>query len=112
MEGIPMPITQQQFGHVSLAATDRYLAHIAPKQVIETMGRGEWAPMTEAECPYGAGTYDVRVSRSLIHVLVVSPSSMTPLLRISLRIHPVQAFIRVEVSSIHVGKPIMLSENR
>ena len=39
MEGVPMPIIQRQLGHVSLATTDRYLAHIAPKQVIETMGR-------------------------------------------------------------------------
>ncbi len=44
MEGIPMPIIQQQLGHVSLATTDRYLSHIAPKQVIETMGRREWKP--------------------------------------------------------------------
>ena len=44
MEGVPMPIIQQQLGHVSLATTDRYLSHIAPKQVIETMGRREWSP--------------------------------------------------------------------
>ncbi|MFV9673304.1 MAG: tyrosine-type recombinase/integrase [Acidimicrobiia bacterium] len=44
MEGIPMPIIQRQLGHVSLATTDRYLAHIAPKQVIETMGKREWSP--------------------------------------------------------------------
>ncbi|MCL1693701.1 MAG: site-specific integrase [Actinomycetia bacterium] len=44
MEGVPMPIIQRQLGHVSLATTDRYLSHIAPKQVIETMGRREWSP--------------------------------------------------------------------
>ena len=44
MEGVPMPIIQQQLGHVSLATTDRYLAHIAPKQVIETMAKREWNP--------------------------------------------------------------------
>jgi len=44
MEGIPMPIIQQQLGHVSLATTDRYLSHIAPKQVIETMGKRVWEP--------------------------------------------------------------------
>jgi len=44
MEGIPMPIIQRQLGHVSLATTDRYLSHIAPKQVIETMGKREWSP--------------------------------------------------------------------
>jgi len=44
MEGIPMPIIQQQLGHASLATTDRYLSHIAPKQVIETMGNRVWSP--------------------------------------------------------------------
>jgi len=44
MEGVPMPIIQRQLGHVSLATTDRYLSHIAPKQVIETMGKREWSP--------------------------------------------------------------------
>jgi len=44
MEGVPMPIIQQQLGHVSLATTDRYLSHIAPKLVIETMGQREWSP--------------------------------------------------------------------
>jgi len=44
MEGVPMPIIQQQLGHVSLATTDRYLSHIAPKQVIETMRKRVWEP--------------------------------------------------------------------
>ena len=44
MEGVPMPIIQQQLGHVSLATTDRYLSHIAPKQVIETMAKRDWSP--------------------------------------------------------------------
>ena len=44
MEGIPMPIIQQQLGHASLASTDTYLSHIAPKLVIETMGKREWSP--------------------------------------------------------------------
>ena len=44
MEGIPMPIIQQQLGHVSLATTDTYLSHIAPKQVIEAMGKRVWEP--------------------------------------------------------------------
>ena len=44
MEGIPMPIIQQQLGHVSLATTDRYLSPIAPKLVIETLGKWEWGP--------------------------------------------------------------------
>ncbi len=44
MEGIAMPIIQQQLGHASLATTSIYLSHIAPKDVIETMGRREWSP--------------------------------------------------------------------
>jgi integrase len=44
MEGIATPIIQQQLGHVSLATTDAYLAHIAPKEVIEAIGQREWSP--------------------------------------------------------------------
>jgi site-specific recombinase XerD len=42
MEGVPMPIIQRQLGHTSLATTDRYLSHIAPKEVIETISQREW----------------------------------------------------------------------
>ncbi len=44
MEGVPMPIIQRQLGHASLATTDTYLSHIAPKLVIETMRQREWSP--------------------------------------------------------------------
>ena len=44
MEGVPMAIIQQQLGHVSLATTNTYLAHIAPKEVIETIAKREWSP--------------------------------------------------------------------
>jgi integrase len=44
MEGVPMPIIQRQLGHASLATTDIYLSHIAPRQVIETMNKREWSP--------------------------------------------------------------------
>lgn len=43
MEGVPAPIIQRQLGHTSLATTDRYLAHLAPKDVVEAMQRREWA---------------------------------------------------------------------
>ena len=43
MEGVPVPIIQRQLGHASLATTQRYLDHIAPKDVIDTMQRREWA---------------------------------------------------------------------
>jgi len=42
MEGVPMPIIQRQLGHASLATTDTYLSHIAPKEAIETIGKREW----------------------------------------------------------------------
>ena len=41
MEGIEMPIIQRQLGHTSLATTDRYLSHIAPRQVIEAVRKRE-----------------------------------------------------------------------
>ena len=42
MEGVPVPVIQRQLGHASLATTDRYLSHIAPRDVVETMQRREW----------------------------------------------------------------------
>ena len=42
MEGVPVPIIQQQLGHTSLAATDRYVAHLAPVDVIEKMQSRVW----------------------------------------------------------------------
>lgn len=44
MEGVEMPIIQRQLGHASLATTDRYLNHIAPRQVIEAINKREWSP--------------------------------------------------------------------
>jgi site-specific recombinase XerD len=43
MEGVPVPIIQRQLGHASLATTQRYLDHIAPKEVIEVMQARVWA---------------------------------------------------------------------
>jgi len=43
MEGVPVPVIQQQLGHASLATTDRYLRHIAPKDVVEVMRQREWS---------------------------------------------------------------------
>ena len=42
MEGVPVPLIQQQLGHTSLATTQRYLDHIAPKELIETMQRRQF----------------------------------------------------------------------
>jgi site-specific recombinase XerD len=35
MAGVPVPVINQQLGHASLATTDRYLRHIASKDVVE-----------------------------------------------------------------------------
>jgi site-specific recombinase XerD len=42
MEGVPVPIIQQQLGHVSLETTSRYLNHLAPRDVIDRMQSREW----------------------------------------------------------------------
>ena len=41
-EGVPTPVIQAQLGHTNLATTDRYLRHIAPKDVVELMQRRKW----------------------------------------------------------------------
>jgi integrase len=40
-EGIPVNVIQQQLGHASLATTSRYLAHVAPQQLLDTMRKRE-----------------------------------------------------------------------
>lgn len=42
MEGVPVPIIQQQLGHTSLATTDRYVNHLAPVDVIAHMQERSW----------------------------------------------------------------------
>lgn len=42
MEGVPIPVIQQQLGHASLQTTDTYLSHIAPKQVLEFIAARNW----------------------------------------------------------------------
>ena len=37
-----VPIIQKQLGHANLATTQRYLDHIAPKDVVEVMQQREW----------------------------------------------------------------------
>jgi site-specific recombinase XerD len=43
LEGKPMNLIQAQLGHASLATTNRYLAHIAPAQLIEAMRARTWS---------------------------------------------------------------------
>jgi integrase len=43
MEGVPMPIIQQQLGHASLATTDRYLHHLTPRDGISAMQDRHWS---------------------------------------------------------------------
>lgn len=42
MEGVPLPIIQKLLGHGSLATTERYLSHIAPREAIERAQQREW----------------------------------------------------------------------
>jgi site-specific recombinase XerD len=42
-EGVPLNLIQAQLGHSNVATTSRYLAHIAPMELISTMQRREWA---------------------------------------------------------------------
>jgi integrase len=42
MEGVPVPVIQQQLGHASLETTSRYLYHLAPRDLINTMQAREW----------------------------------------------------------------------
>lgn len=42
-EGWPANLIQTQLGHASLATTDRYLRHIAPRALLEAARRREWA---------------------------------------------------------------------
>jgi integrase len=37
-----MNVIQAQLGHSSLATTDRYIRHIEPQEVIETMRARKW----------------------------------------------------------------------
>lgn len=41
-EGVPINVIQAQLGHSNAATTSRYLDHIAPTQVIETMKARAW----------------------------------------------------------------------
>ena len=41
-EGVPMNVIQAQLGHSNLGTTSRYLAHIAPAEVIKVMQGREW----------------------------------------------------------------------
>jgi integrase len=43
MENVPISIIQRQLGHASLATTDGYLSHIAPKHVIDAISGREWS---------------------------------------------------------------------
>ncbi len=42
MEGVPVPIIQQQLGHASLETTSRYLNHLAPRDLIDRMQSRDW----------------------------------------------------------------------
>lgn len=41
-EGVPIHIIRQQLGHSSLATTDRYVDHLRPGEVLDTIRAREW----------------------------------------------------------------------
>jgi integrase len=41
-KGVPVNVIQAQLGHASLAVTDRYIRHLAPEGVIESMRSRAW----------------------------------------------------------------------
>lgn len=43
MEGKPMHMIQRILGHSSLQTTDRYVSHLAPREIIEAMRSREWS---------------------------------------------------------------------
>lgn len=44
VEGVPVPLIQQQLGHASLHTTTVYLRHIAPVELVDAMKRRTWEP--------------------------------------------------------------------
>ena len=41
-ENTPLHVIQQQLGHSSLTTTDRYIRHLAPREVVEAMQGRKW----------------------------------------------------------------------
>ncbi|MCH8823485.1 MAG: phage integrase family protein [Planctomycetes bacterium] len=42
-EGVPINVISRQLGHTNVGTTSRYIDHIAPQQVIETMRMRQWS---------------------------------------------------------------------
>lgn len=42
-EGVPLNVIQAQLGHANAATTGRYLAHIAPEQVLGVIRKRQWS---------------------------------------------------------------------
>lgn len=49
MENVPLPVIQHALGHSSAATTARYIDHIAPTQVIDTLKARQWGTQTDDE---------------------------------------------------------------
>jgi len=43
-ENVPINVIQAQLGHSNAATTSRYIQHIAPQQLINTIRKREWRP--------------------------------------------------------------------
>jgi site-specific recombinase XerD len=50
-EGVPVHVIRKALGHASLATTERYIDHLAPLEVIDTVKRREWADEPTHQAP-------------------------------------------------------------
>ena len=48
-EGVPLNEIQQALGHSNAATTSRYLAHVAPEQLLTTLRNRQWLPSGEPQ---------------------------------------------------------------
>jgi integrase len=46
-EGVDIAVISKQLGHTSISTTARYLDHLAPRAVIETISRRDWRSAKE-----------------------------------------------------------------
>ncbi len=74
-EGHPLHVIQAQLGHASVSTTDRYISHLAPQQVIETMRAREWSPVDPPGQPRGKRVSEERETQILLEeVLALRPT--------------------------------------
>lgn len=58
LEGVPVPLIQDQLGHADMAMTEHYVRHLLPSQLIERISGRSWAGEPGLEPPVGAALAD------------------------------------------------------